>query len=42
MPLLQSPDGTIFGSEDAAQAIMAGYKGRASGALGDLGSFSFH
>jgi dTDP-4-amino-4,6-dideoxygalactose transaminase len=28
--------------EDAAQAIMAGYKGRAPGALGDLGSFSFH
>jgi dTDP-4-amino-4,6-dideoxygalactose transaminase len=28
--------------EDAAQAIMAGYKGRAPGALGDLGSLSFH
>jgi dTDP-4-amino-4,6-dideoxygalactose transaminase len=28
--------------EDAAQAIMAGYKGRAPGAIGDLGSFSFH
>jgi dTDP-4-amino-4,6-dideoxygalactose transaminase len=28
--------------EDAAQAIMAGYKGRAPGALGDLGAFSFH
>jgi dTDP-4-amino-4,6-dideoxygalactose transaminase len=28
--------------EDAAQAIMATYKGRAPGALGDLGSFSFH
>jgi dTDP-4-amino-4,6-dideoxygalactose transaminase len=25
--------------EDAAQGVMAGYKGRA---LGDLGSFSFH
>jgi len=28
--------------EDAAQAIMSGYKGRAPGAIGDLGSFSFH
>ena len=28
--------------EDAAQAIMASYKGRALGAIGDLGSFSFH
>jgi dTDP-4-amino-4,6-dideoxygalactose transaminase len=28
--------------EDAAQAIMASYKGRAPGAIGDLGSFSFH
>jgi dTDP-4-amino-4,6-dideoxygalactose transaminase len=28
--------------EDAAQAIMAGYKGRAPGALGDLGALSFH
>jgi dTDP-4-amino-4,6-dideoxygalactose transaminase len=28
--------------EDAAQAIMAGYKGRAPGAIGDLGTFSFH
>ncbi|KRQ98418.1 TDP-4-oxo-6-deoxy-D-glucose aminotransferase [Bradyrhizobium valentinum] len=28
--------------EDAAQGIMASYKGRALGALGDLGSFSFH
>ena len=28
--------------EDAAQGIMAGYKGRALGAIGDLGSFSFH
>ena len=28
--------------EDAAQAIMAEYKGRAPGALGDLGCFSFH
>ncbi len=28
--------------EDAAQGIMANYKGRALGAIGDLGSFSFH
>jgi dTDP-4-amino-4,6-dideoxygalactose transaminase len=28
--------------EDAAQAIMATYKGRAAGAIGDLGTFSFH
>jgi len=28
--------------EDAAQGIMASYRGRALGALGDLGSFSFH
>jgi dTDP-4-amino-4,6-dideoxygalactose transaminase len=28
--------------EDAAQAIMASYKGRALGAIGDIGSFSFH
>jgi dTDP-4-amino-4,6-dideoxygalactose transaminase len=28
--------------EDAAQGIMAGYKGRALGALGDIGCFSFH
>ena len=28
--------------EDAAQAIMATYKGRAPGAIGDLGSLSFH
>ena len=28
--------------EDAAQAIMAGYKGRAPGAIGDLGGLSFH
>ena len=28
--------------EDAAQGIMAGYKGRALGAIGDLGGFSFH
>ncbi len=28
--------------EDAAQAVMASYKGRALGAIGDLGSFSFH
>jgi dTDP-4-amino-4,6-dideoxygalactose transaminase len=28
--------------EDAAQAIMSTYKGRAPGAIGDLGTFSFH
>jgi dTDP-4-amino-4,6-dideoxygalactose transaminase len=28
--------------EDAAQGIMASYKGHALGAIGDLGSFSFH
>ena len=28
--------------EDAAQGIMASYKGRALGAIGDLGGFSFH
>jgi dTDP-4-amino-4,6-dideoxygalactose transaminase len=28
--------------EDAAQGIVASYKGRALGAIGDLGSFSFH
>jgi dTDP-4-amino-4,6-dideoxygalactose transaminase len=28
--------------EDAAQGVMSSYKGRALGALGDLGSFSFH
>jgi dTDP-4-amino-4,6-dideoxygalactose transaminase len=28
--------------EDAAQGVMASYKARALGALGDLGSFSFH
>ena len=28
--------------EDAAQGVMASYKGHALGALGDLGSFSFH
>ena len=28
--------------EDAAQGVMAGYKSRALGAIGDLGSFSFH
>jgi len=28
--------------EDAAQGIEAGYKGRALGAMGDLGAFSFH
>ena len=28
--------------EDAAQGVMASYKGRALGAIGDIGSFSFH
>lgn len=28
--------------EDAAQGIMASYRGRALGAIGDIGSFSFH
>lgn len=28
--------------EDAAQGILAGYKGRALGAIGDLGALSFH
>jgi dTDP-4-amino-4,6-dideoxygalactose transaminase len=28
--------------EDAAQGLMASYNGRALGAIGDLGSFSFH
>ncbi len=28
--------------EDAAQGIMASYKGRALGAIGDMGCFSFH
>jgi dTDP-4-amino-4,6-dideoxygalactose transaminase len=28
--------------EDAAQGVMAKYKGRALGAIGDLGAFSFH
>ncbi|EHP40433.1 TDP-4-oxo-6-deoxy-D-glucose transaminase [Cupriavidus basilensis OR16] len=28
--------------EDAAQGVMAGYKGRALGSIGDLGAFSFH
>jgi dTDP-4-amino-4,6-dideoxygalactose transaminase len=28
--------------EDAAQAVTAGYKGRALGSIGDLGTFSFH
>ncbi len=28
--------------EDAAQGVMASYKGRALGSLGDLGTFSFH
>jgi len=28
--------------EDAAQGVMASYKGRALGSIGDLGTFSFH
>jgi dTDP-4-amino-4,6-dideoxygalactose transaminase len=28
--------------EDAAQGVMASYKGRALGAIGDLGAYSFH
>lgn len=28
--------------EDAAQGVMSSYKGRALGAIGDLGAFSFH
>jgi dTDP-4-amino-4,6-dideoxygalactose transaminase len=28
--------------EDAAQGVMASYKGRALGSMGDLGAFSFH
>jgi dTDP-4-amino-4,6-dideoxygalactose transaminase len=28
--------------EDAAQGVLASYKGRALGAIGDIGSFSFH
>ena len=28
--------------EDAAQGVMASYKGRALGAIGDLGNYSFH
>ena len=28
--------------EDAAQGVMANYKGRALGSIGDLGAFSFH
>lgn len=28
--------------EDAAQGVMASYKGKALGAIGDLGAFSFH
>lgn len=32
----------LFIIEDAAQGIMASYKGRALGAIGDFGCFSFH
>jgi dTDP-4-amino-4,6-dideoxygalactose transaminase len=28
--------------EDAAQAFMSGYKGRALGSIGDIGAYSFH
>ena len=28
--------------EDAAQGVMASYKGRALGSIGDLGAYSFH
>lgn len=28
--------------EDAAQGVMAGYKGRSLGSIGDLGAYSFH
>ncbi len=32
----------LFVVEDAAQGVMASYKGRALGAMGDFGCFSFH
>jgi dTDP-4-amino-4,6-dideoxygalactose transaminase len=32
----------LYVVEDAAQAIMCSYKGRAPGAIGNLGTFSFH
>ncbi len=32
----------MFVIEDAAQGMMATYKGRALGAIGDIGAFSFH
>ena len=32
----------LYVIEDAAQGIMAGYKGHALGAIGDLGTLSFH
>ncbi len=28
--------------EDAAQGVMSSYKGRALGAIGDIGAYSFH
>ncbi len=33
---------SLFVIEDAAQGLMATYKGRALGAIGDIGAFSFH
>jgi dTDP-4-amino-4,6-dideoxygalactose transaminase len=32
----------LFVIEDAAQGVMSKYKGRALGAIGDLGTYSFH
>ncbi len=32
----------LFVIEDAAQGVMASYKGKALGAIGDFGNFSFH
>ena len=32
----------LFVAEDAAQGLMGSYKGKPLGAIGDLGSFSFH
>ena len=33
---------SLYVIEDAAQGVMASYKGRALGAIGDMGCFSFH